>query len=222
MTSNLKKCFFLLVALFIVACKNEKKNETVATDAEVVKETPKMATKYVVDSANSIIEWVGKKTGGQHTGTINITEGKITKNNDELQSGSFTIDMKSIQVTDLEGDSKTDLEAHLKGNAKDTEDHFFNVAKFPKATFEITGSSTENGKSFLKGNLTIKGIKKNISFPVTTSTEGNKFKLTSEAFTIDRTEWGINYKSKSIFTDLGDKFINDDIELKISVIANKT
>ena len=46
--------------------------------------------------------------------------------------------------------------------------------------------------------------------------------IESEAFTIDRTKWGVNYGSKSVFDDLGDKFINDDIELKILVSAKKS
>jgi hypothetical protein len=45
--------------------------------------------------------------------------------------------------------------------------------------------------------------------------------LNTEVFTINRTDWGVNYGSKSVFENLGDKFINDDIELKISIKANK-
>ena len=41
----------------------------------------------------------------------------------------------------------------------------------------------------------------------------------SETFTIDRTKWGINYGSKSIFDNLGDKFIDDDMEITIDVTA---
>ena len=46
--------------------------------------------------------------------------------------------------------------------------------------------------------------------------------IQSEAFIIDRTQWGVNYGSKSIFDDLGDKFINDDMELKILILAKKS
>ena len=45
--------------------------------------------------------------------------------------------------------------------------------------------------------------------------------LTSETFTIDRSKWNVKYGSKSFFDNLGDKFINDDIELKIMVKAVK-
>ncbi|MFT4780820.1 MAG: hypothetical protein ACJAZK_000675 [Psychroserpens sp.] len=46
--------------------------------------------------------------------------------------------------------------------------------------------------------------------------------IESEAFTIDKTKWGVNYESKSIFDDLGDKFVNDDMELKIMILAKKS
>lgn len=211
----------VILILSVVSCKGEKKNETETQAAQEVKKAPVEAISYTVDPTASVIEWVGKKPTGQHSGTIQVSQGSITAKNGDLESGSFTIDMTSITVTDLEGDDKAGLEGHLKGLGEGTEDHFFNIAKFPTATFEVTGISKKEGKVYVEGNLTVKGIKKNISFPAITSTEGNSIKLTTEVFTVNRTEWNINYASKSIFGDIGDKFINDDIELKIRVKANK-
>ena len=73
----------------------------------------------------------------------------------------------------------------------------------------------------IEGNLTLKEVKKNISFPPSTSLEGDTMVLTSEVFTINRTDWGVNYGSKSVFENLGDKFINDDIELKVNLTARQ-
>jgi hypothetical protein len=56
---------------------------------------------------------------------------------------------------------------------------------------------------------------------VTISNDGDILYIKSDAFTINRTLWSINYGSKSIFDDLGDKFINDDMELKIMIMAKK-
>ena len=70
-------------------------------------------------------------------------------------------------------------------------------------------------------HLTLKGIKKNISFPATISSNDSETTITSDVFTINRTEWGVNYGSKSVFENLGDKFINDDIEIKVSLKAKK-
>ncbi|GAA0726380.1 hypothetical protein GCM10009430_33270 [Aquimarina litoralis] len=214
----------LAIAVIIVSaisCKGEKKNETEATAAEEVKEAPAEAITFVVDNAASTIDWVGKKPTENHTGTISIAKGKVKTQDGKIQSGSFVIDMTSINVTDLEGKQKAGLEGHLKGEGEGKEDHFFNVAKFPNASFEVTGITEKDGKSMIEGNLTIKGIKKNISFPATTTVEGDTMTLNSEVFTINRTDWGVNYGSKSVFENLGDKFILDDIELKVSLKANK-
>ncbi len=217
-----KSISLIIVAMFIAttfSCKGDKKNDTEATAAEEVKASSTEAVIYVVDSSSSIA-WVGKKPAGQHTGTLKVAKGTISIKEDHIESGSFIIDMTSINVTDLDGEEKAGLEGHLKGEGEE-KDHFFNVAKFPTASFEITGIAPKEGKTFIEGNLTIKGITKNISFPASTSKEGSTMTLTTESFTINRTDWGVNYASKSIFGDLGDKFINDDIELKINLKATK-
>lgn len=202
-----------------VSCKGDKTNETDATEAKEVA-TVADAMKFTVDTSASTIDWVGSKPTENHTGTINIESGVVKVAGDKI-TGTFLIDMTSITVTDLEGDGKASLEGHLKGQAEGKEDHFFNVAKYPTAAFEVTGVTEKEGKKMMQGNLTIRDQKKNIEFPVTYSVDGANMTLTSEPFTIDRTNWGVNYGSKSIFDNLGDKFISDDIQLTVKLQATK-
>lgn len=209
----------LAIVAGTVSCKGDKQNETEATDAKEVA-TVADAMKFTVDTAGSTINWIGSKPTEDHTGTINIESG-VVKVADDAITGTFLIDMTSITVTDLEGGQKTSLEGHLKGEAEGKEDHFFNVAKYPTAAFEVTGVTEKDGKKMMQGNLTIRGQKKNIEFPVTYAINGADMTLTSETFTIDRTDWGVNYGSKSVFDDLGDKFISDDIQLTINLKATK-
>ncbi|MAZ26516.1 MAG: lipid-binding protein [Cytophagaceae bacterium] len=208
---------FVLVAQ--VSCK-ENKNETDAGDAENVAEASAEAQKYMVNKEESVIDWKGSKPTGTHTGTIKLESG-ILRLQDSTLTGSFLIDMNTINVTDLDGDMKNNLESHLKGTVEGKEDHFFNVKNYPTAAFEITGLEKKDGKWMMAGNLTIKDQKKNIQFPVSYTQDGTTLKLTSEPFTIDRTHWNVNYGSKSVFDDLGDKFVNDDIELTVKVIAER-
>lgn len=202
-----------------VSCKGDKTNETEAAEAKEVA-TVADAMKFTVDTSASTIDWVGSKPTENHTGTINIESGVVKVAGDKI-TGTFLIDMTSITVTDLEGDGKASLEGHLKGQAEGKEDHFFNVAKYPTAAFEVTGVTEKEGKKMMQGNLTIRDQKKNIEFPVTYSVDGANMTLTSEPFTIDRTNWGVNYGSKSIFDNLGDKFISDDIQLTVKLQATK-
>ncbi len=213
---------FTIVALTVavVGCKKAKEANT--SEAEAAATSEATSVKYVANVGESTIEWKGFKPTGTHTGTVSLDSGTFSLSDGKLQSGTFIIDMKSINVTDIEGDQKASLEAHLMGTVEGKEGDFFNVNKFPNGAFEITGTSEENGKTMVSGNLTLKGNKNNITFPATISNDGDVMTLTSDAFTIDRTKWSINYGSKSVFDNLGDKFINDDMELKIIVKAKKS
>lgn len=219
--------FLLLLSIgltSIISCKKDNN----ATDAETTEaEAPKPITatskRYTVDTAASIINWLGSKPTGTHTGTINISEGKLFVKNDTLETGKFVIDMKSITVTDpKDGEDKMNLENHLKGLGKeDSADHFFNTNKYPTGQFDITAITAENNKTMVEGNLTLKGITKNIKFPAAIHFNDTLITLNSESFKINRTLWNINYNSKSPLKNLGDQYIDDDIELKVSVIARR-
>jgi polyisoprenoid-binding protein YceI len=209
------------ITIGAVACKGEKKNETEATSAKEVAKAAQTATTFNVDTAASTINWVGSKPTESHSGTIDLQSGSVQVAGDKI-TGDFVIDMNSITVKDLKpGDGKENLEGHLKGMAEGKEDHFFNVAKYPTATFQVTGVTRKDSKLMMQGNLTIRDISKNIEFPVSYSLQGSSMELKSEKFNINRTDWGVNYGSKSIFDNLGDKFISDDIELQITLKAAK-
>ena len=213
---------FTVVALCIavVGCKKAKEANTSEAEAAAVSEST--SQKYVVNVKESTIGWSGFKPTGTHTGSIKIENGILEMDNGTLKSGTFLINMKSITSEDLEGDMKTNLENHLKGTVEGKEGDFFDVTKFPTAAFEITGTQAgENGKTMLSGNLAIKGMKHNVTFPVKITNESDFIRINSDSFTIDRTKWGVNYGSKTIFDNLGDKFINDAIELKLAIVAKK-
>ena len=134
-------------------------------------------------------------------------------------TGDFVIDMNSITVTDItEDEGKSDLEAHLKGTGKeDGADHFFNVKTYPTGSFKLTSFDGTN----VTGDLTLKGKTKTISFPASLTISDNEVSLESKPFEINRVDFGVNYASKSVFGDLKDKFINDEVELVVKLKAKK-
>lgn len=208
------------VAIATISCKNNNEAET--TESQEVAEAAPVASEYTVDTVASQILWKGSKPLGTHNGTINLASGTVMVMGDAVEAGKFTIDMNSITDLDLEGDMKTNLENHLKGTVEGKEGDFFNVKTYPFSSFQITEVATVDGKTMVSGNLTIKDKTQNISFPATIAMEGNVMKLTSETFTIDRTQWGVNFGSKTVFDNLGEKFISDDIELTVTLVANKS
>ena len=217
----MKKRFLtvLTVAIMAVAftsCKDKAK-EVETSEAEATTETTDVSTKYKVDTEGSTIMWTGHKPTGSHNGTISIESGVMTMNNDALESGTFLINMNSINVMDMpvEDEGHAKLTGHLKSP------DFFDVEQFPSSAFEITGVETVDGKTMLSGNLKMKDVSNNITIPVTVNQNGDTLAITSETFTIDRSKWNVKYGSKSFFDNLKDKYINDDIELKINVTATK-
>ncbi|MCM4158064.1 YceI family protein [Gramella sp. AN32] len=209
------------LGMAMVGCKDNKGNEAEVAEAKDAATAENAAMEFMVDTTSSVIEWKGEKPTGTHNGIIKIAEGSFMANDSLVESGSFVINMKSIEVHDLEGDEKANLEAHLMGTVEGKEGDFFNVNEFPQAKFEVTGFTEADGQTMMQGNLTLKEETKNISFPVSISKNGETYTITSEEFTIDRTNWNVNYGSKSVFDGLGDKFINDDISLKIDLKAKK-
>ena len=210
---------FTIVAIgfALVACK-DKANEAKTGNAEDAATANTTSVKYLANKDASTIAWKGFKPTGTHTGVINIDNGVLTVNNGKIESGTFLVNMKSIVVTDIPADDEDNgkLAGHLKSP------DFFDVEKFPTAAFEVTGFEVKDGKNHLSGNLTLKAKKNNVTIPVTFNETGDMLEITSEPFTIYRTKWDVRYGSKTIFDNLGDKFINDDMELKISIKAKKS
>jgi polyisoprenoid-binding protein YceI len=218
---------FLVLGLSFTACK-KKTDGTAATTGEAQSTTgtnDANAVNYMVDPATSKITWAGSKPGKTHTGTINIAKGTLSVSNNNLTKGMFLIDMTSLVVTDLKaGSGKEDLEAHLKGTVDEKRDDFFNVRDYPSATFEITSvvpAASEGATHNITGNLTLKGQAKSITFPASVVMAGDKISAVAASFTINRLDWGIKFKSKSVLDDLKDGFIEDQVALTIELNATK-
>jgi len=172
---------------------------------------------FKIDTQKSNIEWTGKKVLGEHHGDIKLASGTIITEDNVPAKGSFAINMASISNRDLtDADSKGKLLGHLKS------DDFFGVAKYPEAQFAITKvTKAANGSIVVAGNLTIKGITSAISFPATYSVNGNTLTAKAANVKVDRTKHNIKYNSKSFFDAIGDKAIDDEFILDISLVATK-
>ncbi|MBO9730840.1 MAG: YceI family protein [Chitinophaga sp.] len=176
--------------------------------------TARKATVFQVDAKESKLNWTGKKVTGQHQGTINVADGKLEVDNNVLKGGTFSLDTRSILVTDIKDEGgNAKLLGHLKS------EDFFAVEKFPTATFATTNVTSKGGGNYeVTGNLTIKGITNPVTFPATVIVAGNK--LTAKAaIKVDRTKYNIKYGSKSFFEGIGDKAIYDDFDLDVVLVA---
>lgn len=162
-----------------------------------------------VDVKSSSVKWMGEKVTGKHMGTVAIQEGALMIQSGKLVGGMFTVDMTSIAVTDLKaGQGKEKLEGHLKA------DDFFGTDKYPTAKLEFTTVIEKTPTLYaITANLTIKGKTSPVKFDLVF----NANKATTKVI-IDRTKYGIEYKSGSFFDGLGDATIYDNFELDVVLV----
>jgi polyisoprenoid-binding protein YceI len=206
-----------MAAFVLASCaggetKTEESAEVAAAGAE--------AKTYTIDQSASKVAWLAKKVTGEHNGVVNIKSGELQVENGAVKAGKFVLDMNTITVLDLPADDE--YNAKLTGHLKSPD--FFNVEASPETTFEIAsvepieGAAAGAANYNVKGNLTIKGITKAITFPATITTNETGVQANAQ-FDIDRTEWDIKYGSGKFFQDLGDKMINDNFTINFEIVA---
>lgn len=161
----------------------------------------------VVSQSN--IAWVGRKVTGAHDGTIAIKQGTLTLDEGKLAAGNFVIDTTSIKILDVTDPATNDQFAgHLAS------DDFFAIDRYPEATFEISNVNNNH----VEGNLTIKGITHPVGFDASVSLDEDTL-TASGKIVIDRTKYGIRFRSGNFFKDLGDTLIYNDFDLNVTITA---
>jgi polyisoprenoid-binding protein YceI len=168
-------------------------------------QTPQTFTLLIKDS---YIGWkvdyaIGTKG---HEGKFKLISGTVLVKNGIIESGSFVIDINSIQVTDIQSaEGRKDLEDHLKN------DDFFSTNTYPTGSFTVLNTTKPaNNEASVTGNLVLKGISNTIRFPIGIIQQAKQLKIKS-TFAINRTSWGINYQSGSIFGEMKDGIISDQV-----------
>lgn len=181
---------------------------------------------YKIDTTSSKVNWTGRKVVLKNwvdTGTIKIKEGSMEFTKDGLVSNSFVIDMSTIQATKTgAGKGEDKLSTHLKSN------DFFDIENYPTATFvakefSVAEASTSTEESIInvKGDLTIKGVTREVVIPITPN-YNNPTEITMKgSVDIDRTLWDIKYGSEKFFKSLGDNVIDDMFNISFDIKLKK-
>lgn len=202
-----------LGALVVYSCGKDKPVSSESTEVATTKD----GTAYVVDTANSKIEWKGfkvfKSEHTNHFGTIKFVNGELTAKDGVLESGKFTANMNSLQNVDIaDPTGKGKLEGHLKSA------DFFDVAKFPEASFEITKvtpSTSGDFNTILDGNLVIKGVSKSVQLNANTAVTDSQVTIATEPKEINREEFGVKFQSPA-----ENGVIKNEVELQILIKAS--
>lgn len=152
------------------------------------------ADTLVLIEDKSKITFVGKKPEGEHKGGFKKFKVDAVADHEDVSKSSLKI---VIDTESLWSDDEK-LTGHLK-NAD-----FFDVKKYPTATFESTKiEKVSDTEIKFTGKLTMLGKTEEIVVPAKVDMSDEKLQLNA-TFKIDRTKWGMNY---------GKGKINDEVDL---------
>lgn len=157
---------------------------------------------------NHTIRWTGATPVKYHTGLLSPKSfsADITDNG-QIMSLSVVLDMNSIDVTDLRGNSRDKLTAHLQG------EDFFHVSEYPEASFVM--KEHKDGK--MHGTFTVRGIARQIAIPVKVAGSTSDGWTLSGKFAFNRQNHNVNYANSGIIGLAKDKIIDDDIQMEVDL-----
>lgn len=211
---------FFLASAALIACDNDpgagkpaaKVSEPVTAKPEPAEKAGEPITKpataqgaqYAFSQADSKLEFVGAKVTGKHDGAFNKFSGNVSVPAKGIDAATVKVE---IDMASVESDDEK-LTGHLKSP------DFFDVAKFPTATFESTKLEKTDAGYSVTGNLELHGVKKSISFPATITQAGDQLTVNAD-FAINRKDFAI------VYPGMPDDLIKDDVNLKLTINAKR-
>jgi len=215
----------IVISLFVLgviftACKDSgKKVETKeAQEVEVVKKAETVT--YSTVKTGSELKWRASHLGGTGArfGRTSLKKASILLNDNKITNATFVMDITTLSVDNFDdAEQKGKLEGHLKSP------DFFNIEKFPNATFELTKVEEKSGdhNSIITGNLTILETTKSISFSANIKVTENSVNISSEDFSVNRQDWGLSYHTEGDAGVPRDFLIANEVGFTIDVTVNK-
>ncbi len=138
-----------------------------------------------LNPGNSSVQFIGTHVGDNpdpRVGTFGEFKGTVRFNTESKQLEQISMEIAPDSLSTF----SDKLTAHL--NTPD----FLDTREYPTITFESTSVEAESEDQYLvTGNLTLHGVTKEITIPVTATVVGPAMTLKSE-FSIDRTEFGMD------------------------------
>lgn len=217
----------LSATLFFAACEDPAANKPKATTTNSTNSTANTApnsntnaatnaapavtpamqakgTALPLSAENSKVEFVGSKVTGKHDGGFKTFSGTIDLVNNKAEESKVWVDIDMNSV--YSDDDK--LTGHLKSA------DFFEVEKYPKATFVSTSivpdAAKGAGNYTITGDFNLHGQTKAITFPAKIEVKDDKVEVDAE-FSINRKDFGIVYAGKA------DDLIRDDVVIKLDL-----
>ena len=207
----------LSLSIFLVACEDPAANKPKAVTSEPSGNSPSNTTAsngtgpattakgeaLQITPSNSTVTFIGSKVTGKHNGGFTAFTGMIDLVNAKPEESSVSVD---IDANTLFADDPK-LTEHLKSA------DFFDVAKFPKASFKSTkieAGARPPDNYTVTGDLELHGVTKSVTFPAKIDVTDADVTVQA-AFRINRKDFGIVYAGKA------DDLIRDDVSIGLDV-----
>ena len=163
---------------------------------------PTTVQEIAINAENTTVTFVGSKVTGSHDGGFNELSGTFQLREPVEASRAQVV----ININSLWSDNDR-LTGHLLS------DDFFDAATYPEATFRI--DSLEAGAEgaathTVRGDLTLHGVTRSISYPATISVTDEAVTVASE-FSINRRDFGIVYAGQP------DDLIRDGVVIRLAL-----
>ena len=200
----------LVIVSLVFGCRGPVKENNNASASTV-----SLGQKYMIDTKQSVVTWKGSMAldiEEEHIGYVYVSKGELMIEKGKLVGGTVVIDMNTIEYKDKT--NKNTPVKHLKSP------DYFDVEKFPISTIAITKVESVGSQTIVTGDLTIKGITHPVTFPAKMEVKDGIVKANGK-LVIDRTDWGIRYKSGKFYDILADEIVSDDIEFHMMIVAKK-
>ena len=168
------------------------------------------ADTYTIDKGHSSVEFRIRHFASKVSGRFGDFEGAIQADPAKPDASSVSFTIKTASIDTNNGHRDDDLKSP----------NFFDAAKFPEITFKSSKmASTGKDQYAVTGTLTMHGVSKEVTLPVTylgsaKDPRGNErasFELNTK---LNRKDWGIDW-NKTL--DSGSLMLSDDVDVTIDL-----
>lgn len=217
----MNKLFALVVLSVGLAACSDTGREVETGDAKEVETTQTETTvTYSTVKEGSSMDWRAAHFGGAEPrfGKIFLSKAEVLVNEGKVSNATAVFDMSTFTVENFEDEEKI---AKLTGHLQNED--FFNIAKYPSSTFELTNIEGAEGdfNSSVTGNLTILDSTKSITFMANVNVSETELSIVSEDFAVDRRDWGLVYHVEGSEGVPVEYIVANDIGFTINVTMTK-
>jgi polyisoprenoid-binding protein YceI len=210
--STWKKSVLALWMLgFVVGCAKDPSEGVAKAKVEPAAAPAKAVPAIVSIQLGGSVLFTGSKVTGSHACQLTETKGTVGLAGDDLANATLQFQANTTGLH-CDPESRTEWSPKLEKHLRDKD--FFWSSQYPTASFDSSSieASAKKGEHThdVKGQLTLRGVTKTITFPATITL--SKEKVSGKAkFAINRKDFGIEYPGKV------DDLIRDNVVLEVTL-----